>query len=100
MLRYCGVRKEQKVLMNKRKLLYFKSLNKPPGNLFIFWIFAWGTYSKVDLFEGVQKLFLLGHIPVEIFLLVNYFFDVTHTCNRILLKERQIFVNKLLLFLS
>ena len=38
-----------------------------------------GTYSR-----GALKIFLVvGHIPVEIFLLANYFRDVEHTSNRI-----------------
>ena len=38
------------------------------------------AYSKGGLLEGGLKIFLVvGHIPVEIFLLINYFFDATHT---------------------
>jgi len=56
-----------------------------PGGLFIFWIFAWGLIPRGYLFEGALKKFLIvGHIPVEIFLLVNYVFHATHTRNRIL----------------
>ena len=46
------------------------------------------AYSKGGLFKGRLirggfKIFLIaGHIPVEIFLLVNYFFDATHTSSR------------------
>ena len=44
--------------------------------------------------EGGFKIFLIvGHISVEILLIVNYFFDATHTSNTIFLKDRQIFVN-------
>ena len=31
-------------------------------------------------------LLVVGHIPIEIFLLVNYFFDVTHKSNRMSFK--------------
>ena len=49
---------------------------------------------------GLKTIFLVvDHIPVEIFLLVNYFFDAAHTSNKIFLKDRQIFVTKWLLFL-
>ena len=49
---------------------------------------------------GGFKIFLaVGHIPVEIFLLVNYFFEATHTSNKMFLRARQIFVNQWLLFL-
>ena len=42
----------------------------------------------------LNKIFLVvDHIPVEIFLLVEYFFDATHTSNRIFFKDMQIFVN-------
>ena len=45
--------------------------------------------------RGGFKIFLVvTHNPVETFLLINYFFDATHTSNRIFLKDRQIFVNK------
>ena len=34
--------------------------------------------------RGALKIFLVvGHIPVEVFLLINYFFDATHTSNRV-----------------
>ena len=37
-----------------------------------------------DFFEGGLKSFLVvGHIPVETFLLISYFFDATHTSSRI-----------------
>ena len=53
-----------------------------------------GAYSKGGLFEGVFKIFLVvSRVPVEIFLLVNDFFAATYTSTRILLKDRQIFVN-------
>ena len=53
-----------------------------------------GAYSKRGLIRGDLKIFLVvGHIPAEIFLLVNYFFDATHTSNWIFLEGRQLFVN-------
>ena len=57
------------------------------GGLFIFWTFAWGIFRRGSLYEGSYKSFLIiGHIPVDIVLLVNYFFDATYTSNRVLLK--------------
>ena len=45
---------------------------------YLFLDFCMGAYSK-----GGLKLFqIVGHIPVESFLLINYFFDGTHTSNR------------------
>ena len=41
----------------------------------------------MGVFEGGLKFFLLfGHIPVELFLLVTYFFDATQTSDRIFFK--------------
>ena len=34
---------------------------------------------------------VVGHIPVEIFLLTDYVFDATHTGNRMLLKGQENF---------
>ena len=63
---------------------FHKSLNYTHQGLFIFWIFAGGVYSKVHL-----KIFLLvGHFPVEIFLLINYFFDATYTSTKMFLKGK------------
>ena len=46
-----------------------------------------GAYSKGGIFERGFKIFLVvGYIPVEIFQLVTYFFDVTHTSNRMFFK--------------
>ena len=46
-----------------------------------------GAYTKGGLFGGggvAWKLFLVvGHIPVEIFLLMNHFFDSAHASNRV-----------------
>ena len=43
---------------------------------------------------GALKIFLVvGHIPVKICLLINYFFDATHTSNRIFLKDGYLFIN-------
>ena len=44
-----------------------------------------GAYTKGSLFAGVAwKLFLVvGHIPVEIFLLMNHFFDAAHASNKV-----------------
>ena len=36
------------------------------------------AYSK----GGFKFFLVVGHIPVEGFVLVNYFFDTTHTSNR------------------
>ena len=58
------------------------------------------AYSKGGLFRGRLirggfKIFLIAdHIAVEIFSLVNYFFDATHT------SSRQFFVNLWLLSFS
>ena len=42
------------------------------------------------LFEGGLKIVsVVGHIPVEIFLLVNCFFDATHTNNRKYLNDKR-----------
>ena len=61
-------------------LRYRKSSNYPPWGLCILWVFTWGLIWG----KGILKIFLVvGHIPVEIFLLVNYVFDTTHTSNRI-----------------
>ena len=50
------------------------------------------AYSKGGLFEGASKsLLAICHIPVEIFLPVNYFFDATHTSNRIFCKGQATF---------
>ena len=39
--------------------------------------------------KGALKIFLVvGHIKIEIFLLLNYFFDSTHKSNRISFKEQ------------
>ena len=55
-------------------LLLPQILELGPSGLKCFWIFAW-VFSKWD-----QNIFLVvGHIPVETFPLVNYFFDATHT---------------------
>ena len=35
---------------------------------------------------GLKTFFVVGHIPVDILLLVNYFFDARHTRNRIFFK--------------
>ena len=36
-----------------------------------------------------MKIFLVvSHDPVDIFLLINYFFDATHTSNRMLFEEQ------------
>jgi len=41
-----------------------------------------GGYLKGTFSRGGSKIFLvIGHIPVEIFLLINCFFDVTLTSN-------------------
>ena len=47
-----------------------------------------GSNSKEAYYGGLEKTFLLvGHIPVQMFLLVNYFFDAaTHTSNRMFFK--------------
>ena len=60
------------------------------------------VFDEGGLFGGRDlKIFLVvGHILLEIFLLVNHFFDATHTSNKIFLKYRQIFVNEWLHFLS
>ena len=51
-----------------------------------------GVYSKGGLFKGdLKSLLVVGHIPVEIFLLITYFFDATHTRNRMLHKGRATF---------
>ena len=54
-----------------------------------------GAYLKGGLFEGqgVENIFLVvGHLPVEAFLLVSYLFDATHS-NGAFLMDMQIFVN-------
>ena len=39
--------------------------------------------EKKNYSRWAQKIFLVvGHIPVEIFLLINRFFDATHARNR------------------
>ena len=52
-----------------------------------------GVYSK-----GVLKcLLVVGLIPVQIFLLIDYFFDASHTSNRVFLRDMQFsLVNALL----
>ena len=55
------------------------------------------AYSKGGLVERrfIQKeaqTLVVDHIPAEIFLPVNYFFDATHTSNMIFLKEQENFV--------
>ena len=41
---------------------------------------------------GALKVFLVVvHIPVEIVLLINYFFDATHTGNRVFFKGQSNF---------
>ena len=63
----------------------------PPGGLSIFLIFALGHMRRGG---GASKIFLeVGHIPDEIFLLINYFLDATHRRNRIFLSGKQIFAN-------
>ena len=52
--------------------------------LIYFYDFFMGAYSKRAYLSGA--FLVVGHIPVEIFLLVNYFFDATHTSNRIFFK--------------
>ena len=43
---------------------------------------------------GGLKIFLVvDHIPVEMFLPINYIFNATHTSNRTLLKDREAFAN-------
>ena len=42
-----------------------------------------GAYWKGDYSSGGLNIFVVvGQIPVEIFLLINYFFDGTPTSNR------------------
>ena len=48
---------------------------------------------------GLKIVLVLGHIPVEIFLLVKYFFDITHTNIEMLLKGQANFLNYFLPFL-
>ena len=57
--------------------------------------FCMGAYLKWDLVRGgaLKIFFVVGHVPDEIFLLVNHFFDATHTSNRIFSKDKQILVN-------
>ena len=51
--------------------IYRKPSNKAPGGYLFFG------------YLGALKIFVVaGHIPVEIFLLINCFFDATHTSNR------------------
>ena len=46
-----------------------------------------GAYSKGGIIRGVFKILLaVDQIPVEIFLLINYFFDATVTSNRLFFK--------------
>ena len=48
-----------------------------------------GSYLR-----GALKIFLVvGHIPVEIYLLVNSFFAATHTSNGCFLRDRKKFLN-------
>ena len=62
---------------------YRKSSNYPPGAYLDFGFLYRG------LFEGKLKNFLsVCHIPVEIALLINHFFDATHTSNRVFLRDR------------
>ena len=69
-----------------------KVLKLAPWGLVYFWIFAWGFIPKGD-FKNLETFLVVGHFPVEAFLLTNYFFDGTHTSSRIFLRDRQIFVN-------
>ena len=72
---------------------YRRISNQLSGGLSIFWIFAWGlirmgTHSK----GGAYKVFfVVGHTPVEMFLLVNYFIHATHTSNRMFFKGQTSF---------
>ena len=51
-----------------------------------------GAFSKGVLFEvGFKIFFAVGHTPVEMFLLVNYFVHATHTSNRMFFKGQTSF---------
>ena len=54
------------------------------------------------LFEGALKIFVVvTHVPFETFLLINYFFDSTHTCNGILLRTgKSLLINDCFFFPS
>ena len=46
--------------------------------------FAWGAYSKGRLIQGGLKFLLaVDQIPVEIFQLINSFFDAALTSNTV-----------------
>ena len=65
-----------------------------PRGLSFLWFFAQGKFEG-GLFDGSYKKFFLvvRHIPVDIFLLVNCFYDATRTSNKTFLKDRHIPVN-------
>ena len=52
--------------------IYRKPSNKAPG----------GATYFLDIWGALKIFVVAGHIPVEIFLLINCFFDATHTSNR------------------
>ena len=81
----CILRKIAKFVHRKHTLLTAKlcTLELAPGGLFIISDFCVGAYS----IGGGLKIFLaVGHIPVEIFLLISYFLDAKHTGNSIFFK--------------
>ena len=54
-----------------------------------------GAYSKegiLKIFPGSSIFLVVGHGPVEIFLLVSYFFDANHTSIRISFRGQVNFV--------
>ena len=52
------------------------------GGYLLFLILAWGLIQR----GGLKMFLIVGYIPPEIFLLVNYFFNATHTSNRVFCK--------------
>ena len=59
----------------------------PLGGLIYFLDFCMGHIRRRRIRERALKFFLVvGHIPVAIFLQVNYFFNATHTSNGMLFK--------------
>ena len=62
------------------KINYHISLNYLPGAYLVFGFLHGGLFEGRTYLRGTYKVLLVvGHIPVEVVLLVNYFFNATRT---------------------
>ena len=73
--------------INTGELFTVNPRNSPHVGLFLFLDFCIGLIRRGGLIRGGLQIFLVvGYIPVEIFLLIDYFFKATHRSNRMLSK--------------